>query len=758
MKSLIGHTKATAGAAGLIKAALALHHRILPPHAGVRQPIEPLRDEACPVYLLTDAEPWLRSDATPRRAGVSAFGFGGTNFHAVLEEYRGSGPAHASSSGWPYELVVIRARTREALQQQVERLHKAIAEHTAVRLADLAYTCALRSDRTEDAPFCIAAVVDSVETLARAVQAAAEHLRGGAGGTLPPFVRVRDGADGEDEQVGKLAVLFPGQGSQYPDMLREAALYLEPLRGAVERASALLEGRFARPLGRLIFGPSAFSPEDEALARSRLTDTHVAQPAIGAIEAGCIEFARRLRIEPVMAAGHSYGEYAALHAAGALSESAFLALSEMRGRLLASVCAGGRAGTMAAVQIERERLVDMLRDLPGLTVANHNAPKQCVVSGTSDDIARLETLLGPRDVVVQRIAVAGAFHSSLMGAAHGPLAEAIAAASIQPPRIAVYSNVTGAPYPTDPDQIKAHLADHLLNPVEFMRVVERMYEDGARVFVELGPGTVLSRLVAQILEGRPFRCIPIDSRGGALQGVLEALGALTVAGVSLRLDALFDGRDVRELDLSPPLHGIQTERDSRTACFLSGGSVRAADRPVGTSGRRPFLDEEAVDASAKAAPAPRVAAPHAAVRAADRGPSTRPAPEVRSSSPAWTAAGVPEGETSHVLLEYQKVMRQFLSVQENVMRQFLAGGSGNAPAASEAEAIDAPAASEAEAIDEVRDEAVRSTFSETPVESPVDRQTQPPRPAPSAQPSNAATLQRDAVLDALLRMVSERTG
>jgi acyl transferase domain-containing protein len=269
---------------------------------------------------------------------------------------------------------------------------------------------------------------------------------------------------------------------------------LEPLvKIAVEHTIAtsypflnLFLAQFVRNSG------SAYSKADETRNQQVLTDTHVAQPAIGAVEAGYMDLLARLGIAPDMVGGHSYGEYAALHAAGVLSREDFLSLSETRGRVMSNACAGAD-GAMAAVQTTREELLARLDGFEGVVIANHNAPLQTVISGEKQAVRQVVDRLNVGEIMARMLPVAGAFHSSLVASAQGSLAGAIATAKMQPPLIPVYANETARPYEPEIDAIRSQLSQHLLSPVEFVSQIDTMYSDGARIFVEVGPKSILTK-------------------------------------------------------------------------------------------------------------------------------------------------------------------------------------------------------------------------------------------------------------------------
>ena len=544
VKTLIGHTKASAGVCGLIKAALALHHRTLPGHYGVSKPIEAIADERSPVYLLKEPRPWLAHPDHPRRAGVSAFGFGGTNFHAVLEEYAGQRAAPGALD-WPWELFCFHAADEQRLAVELGRLVTALRQGGEPNLRDMAYSLACAHEARSGAGVSLALVAKDRDGLLADLEAVLAKLEGRSDKPLPPSARLGRG----ERRGAPVAFLFPGQGAQYVNMGREAALYLDELRGALEFADRSLRADFPQGLSQFILPPAAFDEATEQKQADALRDTRVAQPAIGALSLGYLRLAEKLGLSAAAAAGHSYGEYTALAAAGVLAPEDFLRLSAVRGRCMAEAARSNTPGAMAAVQARRERVAAAIAEFAGVKLANHNAPEQAVISGPAQGVEAAAKKLEAAGVRVTRLPVSGAFHTELVASAQLGLSAAIAAAPMNVPRFAVYSNASGKPYPSEPAAIRRTLDAHLLQAVEFVAELEAMHAAGCRVFVELGPKGVCTNLAKATLAGREFTAVALDGQGGGLRGLLLGLAELYAVGVELKLSRLFDGREPQRLDL-----------------------------------------------------------------------------------------------------------------------------------------------------------------------------------------------------------------
>src|SRR5690606_10565911 len=444
VKTMIGHTKATAGVAGMIKAALALHHKILPPHLGVQSPNAVLKASDSPLCVLDEAQPWLAGASQPRRAAVSAFGFGGTNFHAVLEEYSGEYRpwlTQGVSDAWSSELLLWRAASREQLQAQVSQLQAQLAAPGKVVLRDIAAYLAANLGQGEHS---LALVAGNLEELADKLAKAQKRLAGEA--LIDPAVVLGDSR----VEAGQVALLFPGQGSQSTNMLRELSVLFPTVADTLAEADALLAAgteRFARkPLSQFIHPRACYDEDARKAATAALTSTDVAQPALGAVEAGLLRLLRELGLDGDMLAGHSYGEFVALFAAGQIDFATLMSLSEARGRFIveAAASAGSELGSMAMVQAPRARVEQAIAAIPQLLVANHNAPEQSIISGSTAGIARALEVLQQAGINASPIPVAAAFHSPFVAPAQGLLAAAIGATPWQAGRLPVYSNASAA--------------------------------------------------------------------------------------------------------------------------------------------------------------------------------------------------------------------------------------------------------------------------------------------------------------------------
>ena len=820
VKSMIGHSKCAAGLAGLIKAAFALHHKVLPPTL-VETPNPRANLDGGPLYLNTEARPWVHGADHPRTAGVSAFGFGGTNFHAVLEEYAGDylDRPEAGFRAWPAELVVWRRPDVAALTASVKQVRDALAAGATPALADLAAGVWQSSKNGAGQP-TLAVVASSLDELRDKLTAALDLLPK-AGDSLADPRGIYFAA--KPAAAGKVAFLFPGQGSQYPDMLAQVAMAFPEVRSVLDRAERTLAGDLDKPLGKFVYPPSAFTPEQEAHNRRELQRTEVAQPAVGATSLGMARLLSALGVEADMLAGHSYGEYAALAAAGALTDDALIRLSHRRGRAIKDAAADA-AGGMIAADAAPDAIVAALKGVDGVWVANHNSPTQTVLAGTDDGLKLAAEKLNTAGVRNQRIPVACGFHSPLIAGARPALAEALAETDFAAPTKPVYSNTSAATHPADGKAVAVQLAEHLVSPVRFADELRAMHTAGARVFVECGPGSVLTGLASQTLTGQPHLAVASDVKGrpGLVQ-LAHLLGQLLAAGVPARLDRLYQGRGVQPVDPAKLTPETGKPKPPPTAWVVNG--VRS--RPV--NGPEPRLLGQALPATAKregeapaeprptkpgsagASPSPKPASPPTLARATTGAPAA-PKPETRNPkletprapmhtpepAPVPSANGHPPhpapAGAAEVMLRFQDVMARFLETQRTVMLGFL--GTPAAPAAVPAlpnvgyapfpngngstnghyplpaptpaavppavlNRFSAPAPAPVAAPRGADAPRSPGGTPPTPTPTPATTAIAKPEPAPVVAVIDApkpAALDRDALLARLLDLVSERTG
>ena len=533
VKSMIGHTKAAAGVAGLIKAVLALHHKVLPPTLKVETPDPELNIGESPFYLSTESRPWMADPDHPRRAGVSAFGFGGSNFHLVLEEYDSTKQA----VGWDgsVEIAAWSDPSPQGLSDQIDRFIQAVDDKGETphlhRLADES-----RRAFSADAPCRLVMVLETNDDPLAALNAARKHLA-----EKPDDAAWQEAGIfyGTGSPPGDLAFLFPGQGSQYVAMGRDLSCCFPEVFRSLEAAHNTISGP-DRLIDR-IFPKNRSDRKRQKAFEAELRRTDMAQPAIGAVSAGMLDILTRFGLAPHAVAGHSYGELTALLAAGRLSRDEFHTLSAARGDCMARAGAQGDCGAMLAVRAPLDDIVEkIVPKLTDVVLANRNCPDQGVLSGPSEAIEKALPLCRENGFKAIKLPVAAAFHSTLVESARQPFADHLRSATFAPGRFPVYSNTSAVPYPDDPDEARTVLADQMTHPVNFVGIVENLYAGGIRTFIEVGPKAILTGLVRATLNDRPGIAAAVDVGGGRGSGLVDlarVLALLASQGRPVTLDA-----------------------------------------------------------------------------------------------------------------------------------------------------------------------------------------------------------------------------
>jgi phthiocerol/phenolphthiocerol synthesis type-I polyketide synthase E len=543
VKTNIGHLGAAAGVAGLIKTVLALEHRMIPPSLLFEEPNPQIDFESSPFFVNTRLREWP-VNGQPRRAGVSAFGMGGTNAHVIVEEAPEPAPAGPSR---PWQLLLLSARTETALATVTANLAAHLEAHLETDLADAAWT--LQVGRKVH------------EHRRTAVCRDAAHAREVLAGLDAEWVSTAFSPSRERA----VAFLFTGQGAQYAGMgkglYESEATFREQVGACCERLRPLL----GLDLRDLLFAAS----EDAA---GQLGQTRFTQPALFVVEYALARLLMEWGLTPKAMLGHSVGEYAAACLAGVMSLDDALLLVAERGRLIQ----GLPSGAMLAVPLSEEQVLPLLG--AQLSLAAVNAPSRCVVSGPHEAVEALHAELSARGVAARPLHTSHAFHSGMMEPILEPFIQLLSGMELHAPQIPYVSNVTGTWITeleaTDP----GYWARHLRQAVRFADGVQELAKDPQLVLLEVGPGQTLAALARQHPSGKGRVVLSSvrhpKSREADLPVLLKTLGQLWLAGVQVD----WHGFHAREQRRRVPLPTYPFER---SRFWIEAGEAGAAFGALG---------------------------------------------------------------------------------------------------------------------------------------------------------------------------------
>ncbi|MEU8775844.1 type I polyketide synthase [Streptomyces sp. NPDC048606] len=539
IKGMIGHAKAAAGIAGLIKATLAVDAGVLPPAIGCVDPHDLLTGDGATLRVLRKAEAW--PEGAPLRAAVTAMGFGGINTHVVLDKTpprRRTAPSRRStvlaSSLQDAELLLLDGESPEALRARVAEVGAFAAGLSYAQLADLAATL---QRELRELPHRAAVVVTSPEDAELRLARIAEALDEGATGLPAGDGRAFLGKTTEAPRVG---FLFPGQGSG---------------RGT---GGGALRRRFTEAAE--VYDRAALPTDGDMVA------TGVAQPRIVTGSTAGLRVLDSLGIEADVAVGHSLGELSALHWAGALDAPTLLEVARVRGRTMAEHSA---SGTMASLAAAPDTATSLAEGLP-VVVAGFNSPGQTVLAGPVDAIEAVAGRAEAAGVTCTRLAVSHAFHSPLVAPAADAFGEWLTGVPFGPVDRRIVSTVTGEDLLADSDLPKL-LHRQITDPVLFAQAVKAAAAD-VDLFVEVGPGRVLSALTA---AGVDVPALALDTDAESLKPLLQVVGAAYVAGVPLIHERLFNDRLTRPLEIGATFDFLSSPCEQAPEITLPAGRARA---------------------------------------------------------------------------------------------------------------------------------------------------------------------------------------
>lgn len=579
IKSQIGHTKSAAGAASVLKTALALNNAVLPPTIKVDKPNPNLEIESSPFYLNTTARPWIHTATSTRKAGVSSMGFGGTNFHIAMEEYSDKGRQPKKIYREQREVFLFSAENKVTLSAQLTTLFE---DFKIADFAKVAKSTQLSFKANNN--FRLSISGNTIVEINKWIAFIQPKLL-----TTEQTFEVKNHVYySELEPVEKIAFLFPGQGSQYinmgSDLLMQYNTALEPWN--------LVSGirlDDTRKLNNVVFPIPVFNEVDAKVQKDLLIDTRWAQPAIGTLALSHLGLLNKLGVKPSMVGGHSYGEIPALYASGVISsQEDMVKISRKRGELMAECSA--EAGAMTAVFASAEIVIAILEKFKSkVVVANLNSPGQTVISGKAEEVEQIEIKFAEEFLKFKRLAVSTAFHSELVAPSAAEFEKYLKQFKFNASKISVYSNTTAKKYSEKKEDVPKILAKQLAAPVLFDAQVKAMYAEGARLFLEVGPGKVLSHFIKDILPNQHHISIVVD--GGPKQNskdaFFNALAQLSVAGVPVSFEALWNEVDI-------PAETSIIRKPSVASVKINGSNYQKLYPPVGGYASLPKPNPEVI--------------------------------------------------------------------------------------------------------------------------------------------------------------------
>ena len=621
VKSNIGHLKGAAGAAGMLKAALALHHKILPPSLHCERPSPDIDFAHSPLYVNTEQRPWdVPADAV-RRAGVSAFGFGGTNFHMVLEEYI---PGRLNGNGKKSIAVPV---TPPPIAQPVPLQASApapVATTAAIPMASAAPIAPPAAvDITKKVPLRGALVIGAESQAALldrliAVQKAAKAGNAPAP-TAPPESDLRaperlviDYGDAAElatkcavalkafqanqpafwkairaqgifrghGAAPKVAFLYTGQGSQYVNMLRGIREKESVIGQTFAEADRIMTPMLGKPLSEFVFVNKA-DPVALAESEESLRQTEITQPAVLTADIAMTRLLAAYGIYPDMTMGHSMGEYGALVASGGLSFEDGLDAVSARGRGMAQVAVADK-GKMAAVFAPIAEVERILKTVDGyVVIANVNSNTQSVIGGASEAVEQASQIFLQAGYDVRQLSVSHAFHTSIVAGASVPLREMLERLHLQSPIIPIVANVDGEFYPTGSDvalKMIDLLGKQVAAPVQFIKGLHTLYDAGARVFVEVGPKKALQGFAEDVLGSDPdvFSLFTNHPKLEDLTAFNQALCGLYAAGLGRGVAAISPEAPAKQATIS----AVAPQVDTLKQVAVAQSAAPAIQTPV----------------------------------------------------------------------------------------------------------------------------------------------------------------------------------
>jgi amino acid adenylation domain-containing protein len=528
VKTNVGHLDCAAGVAGFIKTVLALKHRLIPPNLHFKSPNPKIDFENSPFYVNTKLSSWKNNNGFPLRAGISSFGIGGTNAHVILEEWPEQAGRKTQVAGRPH-LILLSAKTSSALERMTENLANYLKEdlkknpgnpdnpiNPGLNLADAAYTLQVGRGQFKHR---IMLLCSGIEEAADALESPEEASSGEPG-------KARIHTSLVEEGKKHIVFMFPGQGSQYVNMGLELYQTEPVFREAMDGCFKILETIIGYNLKEALY-PNLHASID-------LNQTEITQPVIFAIEYALARVLMKWGLEPDAMIGHSIGEYVAACLSGVFSLEDALKLVALRGKLMQSI----PPGSMLSIPLSEEGLKPFLGEYKDIALAAVNTPGRCVVSGPHKVIDDFAALLEEKGHKTRKLHTSHAFHSPMMDPVLAEFEKHAAQVTLNSPRIPYISNVTGTWIAVEQAVDPGYWAVHLRRTVQFSTGLDKLLKKKQTVFVEIGPGKVLSTFVRQHTDKLPEHLVfnlmkHPDEKISDAYFLLEKVGRLWLSGIKI---------------------------------------------------------------------------------------------------------------------------------------------------------------------------------------------------------------------------------
>ncbi|MFV0537393.1 MAG: SDR family NAD(P)-dependent oxidoreductase [Dysgonomonas sp.] len=674
VKTQIGHAKCAAGIAGVIKTALSIYYRVQPPTLHLNKPNPYYDKDSSPFVFNSHSGYW---DSDRRIAGVSAFGFGGTNFHVVMENHKDSETPQSSLPLWPSELFVFRGDSLNEAKQQLQKVKELLSYNDTISIKDIAYSLAVYNKKEIQLSIVASDVNELLNRIDTALVGKEEY------GVYP-----------KNTKDGKVAFMFSGQGSQRVNMARDMFVAFPAMRRLLAKH---------KEYEKILFPYATFDEETRKEQQKTITDTRNAQPLLGIVDFAFAEFLKSLGVVPDMVAGHSYGELPALCFAGAFDAEELVSLSRKRALSILDAVEDDK-GKMIAVSLPEAEVKALLEEETEVWAVNFNSHKQIVLAGSTEGLNTFMQKLSKKNIAYKELNVACAFHSPLLHKSKDLYADVLKTVKFNKLNLPVWSNTTAEYYPTKDQEIKNRLSEHLIKPVLFTKQVENMYDDGARIFLEVGPGRVLTGLVQSILGDKVSAFETENKSFNGVSFILHTIAKYLSTGKSVDIDKLFDKRNATIVNIDNP----EQYKKSPIIWHINGHNA------VPTNGKMPSTGAY---------------------------PITQPIVNLKemynNNTNNNSAAGL--SSSDQVVIEYLNSMRMMLQSQQDVMLGYL-GHTPSTPTYN----ISAPA----------QTIPVQQTVPMNMAQQPVAIPASIPQPVATTSPAVSI----ENIKNLLLETVSEKTG